>query len=343
MGRKASLRSRDAPLNRGAMETDAGTRRKLGLRLGRVLRSTIAWAITAAALVFCAAVHGQQKPLTVEDAIAFARPITYRDPSVHSVEIRGLFGSNQFAYFYEAPDRYKGLMAVGDPKFTSFAGAGSRVILYDPRQGELVEFGSILPGIQGRMQSDGVAFIYTFFSSEEADPSSPWQPGLHIDLPSILGNRDLTEGELQSLPGGKYRLAFTAKKWGPLVATIDPSQGFAFTDIEIGTSTSKNFVEIHVNRVPPAATPPIPSTRQLRQLIPVREVPFSMAVLGRAMACLLLTQAALAPRPVAMREGVQSPARRQAQSDFGETVNWDKVDANLKRDIPKLQQMLPLP
>jgi hypothetical protein len=58
---------------------------------------------------------------------------------------------------------------------------------------------------------------------------------------------------------------------------------------------------------------------------------------------LSLTPTALAPRPVAMREGVQSPERRKVRSALGETVNWDKVDANLKRDIPKLQQLLPLP
>ena len=93
MGRKASVRSRDVPLNRGALETDARPRCKVGLRLGHALRSTIAWAISATALIFCAAVDGQQKPLTVEDAIALARPITHRDPSVHSLEC-DVYGNN---------------------------------------------------------------------------------------------------------------------------------------------------------------------------------------------------------------------------------------------------------
>jgi hypothetical protein len=313
------------------------------MRLGHALRSTIAWAIGGAALVFCAAVHGQQKPLTVKEAIALARPITHRDPSVHTVEVRGLVGSTRYAYFYEAPDRYEGLMAMDDPRFTYLAAAGSRINVYDPVQGELLDIGGVFPGIKGAMQNNNVEIAYTFFSLEDNDPPSPRGTGLYIDLPSFLGNRDLADGELQSLPRGKYRLVFPGEKGGSLVATIDPAQGFAFTDIEIGTPEKRKFVEVHVNRVPPAAILPIPSTSQLRQSIAVRETPITMAVISRAASMVPLTLAALAPRPVAMREGVQSPERRKAASALGETIDWDKVDANLKRDLPKLQQMLPLP
>jgi hypothetical protein len=313
----------------------------MGLRFGHALRSTIVfWAIIAAALVLCAAAHGQQKPLTVDDAMALARPITHRDPSVHSVEVRGSDDFGQFAYWYEAPDHYQGLVAVNDPKFTYFAASDSRVIVYDARQGELLDISSIFPGIQGKMQNNAIDLMYTFLSTKEAYPSSPWQPGLRIDLPSFFGNRDPTDGDMQSLPSGKYRLAFADRKFGSLVATIDPSQRFAFTDIELGTPTSKNFIEIHVNRVPPAATPSLPSTPQLRQSIAVRETPLNMTVLARVVP---LISAALAPRPIGMREGVQSPERRRVESSLGKAVNWDKVDANLKRDIPKLQQALPLP
>jgi hypothetical protein len=319
---------------------------KIGFRLQRALRCAIAgFAITIAA-AFCAAVHAQQKPLTVEDAIALARPITDREPSVHSVEVRGRVGLVQFTYLFEAPDRFEGLNAVDDPKFTYFAAAGSRAIFYDPRQGELLDVTGIVPGIDGRLQGDELAFGYTFYSSKESDPSWPVQPGLHIDLPSILGSRNLTNPKLQSLPGGKYRLVFASEKWTSLAATIDPSQSFAFADIEIGAiPTSKNFIEIHVNRVPPATTPPIPSSRELRQSIAVRDVPFNFAV-ARFVALLGLTPVALSPKPIGLREGVRSPARRQVESQLsamGETVNWDIVDANLKRDIPKLQQVLPLP
>ena len=246
----------------------------------------MAWSISAAALVFCAAVQGQQNPLTVDDAVALARPITHRDPSVHSVEVRFLGGSAQYAYFYEAPDHYHGLL--GTDEFTYFAAAGSRVIIYDPSQGELVVLTSVFPGIRSIAEaSDDVTIGYSLNASvNESDPPSMLDAGLYIDLPSIL--RKGKDGALQSLPGGKYRLV-SAMKLGSLIATIDPSQGFAFTDIELVSSTSKQSIEIHVNRVPPAATPPIPSTGQLRQSIAVREVLFNMAILKDAMRLIMLT------------------------------------------------------
>lgn len=319
---------------------------EIGLRLQRALRCAIAgFAITTTA-VFCATVHAQQRPLTVDDAIRLARPITHRDASVHSVEVRARFGSAQYTLLYEAPDSYEGLQTIGAPKFTYFAAAGSRAIIYDPRQGELLDLTGIVPGIRCNVQNDEVRVEYSFFTSKEGDPSWPSQPGLFIDLPSILSSRNLTDPELQSLPGGKYRLVFTSKKWTSLVATIDPTENPAFTDIEIGTAQTSNFIEIHFNRVPPAVGPPIPSSRELRQSIAVREVPFSFAVMSRAILLQLLVPAALAPKPVALREGVQSPERRQLEETargFGETVNWNLVDANLKRDIPKLRQVLPLP
>lgn len=120
---------------------------------------------------------------------------------MHSVEVHGhyLLGGAKvrFRYWYEAPDRYEGLMDDDAEKLTFFAIAESRTILYDPHQGELLVFTDTLPGIRGIIQNN-ILYVGCSFSAKNANASTPPESsgsaalagsGVLIDLPSMLGGR----------------------------------------------------------------------------------------------------------------------------------------------------------
>lgn len=319
------------------------------MSLSRALNRIAAWTVAGALSAPWVAAHAQQKPFAAEDAIALTRPITDRDPDVHSVEVRGHYADRgvkvRFHYWYEAPDRYQGLMTDDAEKATFFAAVGSRMIVYDPRQGELLVITDTLPGFFGIMRNNDVFFGYSY-SGKNTDTSTPpessalavpFGSGVLIDLPSILGAPDFASRELRTSGGGEYRLTVISKTGTRLAATIDPSARIACTDLEIGAVEGKYFVEMHVNRTAVAPIPPIPSTPELRGSMAVREAPFPSDIpgWGRLLALQLLPLAAMSSDPLGLRRGVEFA--------LGEKPNWDVLEANLKRDVSKLRQALPLP
>lgn len=281
--------------------------------------------------------HAQPKPLTVADAIALAQLLTDGDSRLKSVEIRGSyrFGvPTRFSYWYEAPGTYEGLTAVDDPKATYIAAINSRAIFYDPRQGQLLEFTDVVPGIQAIIQNDNLRVAYSF-SKRTATSTQP-PPGVIIDIPAIVRDRRLTKQDLQPLPAGKYRLVLTDQTgYTSVAATIDTTQDIAYADIEISVNQRTLFVEMHINRAPSISLPRIATPPELRAFIGVQEAVLPSGLLpwlSTLTALQLLTPAVIVP---SQRQGLEGA--------LGEKPNWAELEANLRRDIPKLQQALPLP
>ena len=284
------------------------------------------------------------------DAIErMARVVTDLDPAIKTIELRGKLapgdnsaGTISFYFRYQSPDQYAYFAALNDDPAAYVASSGNKYLVYRFSRGDIVLLDNTVPVINFQSK-EGSNSLNLGFITLEPSAKEPVAK-LRIELPTMLlaaRNAGARAPEIEAIGDGTYRLTYTSKKGSRFSATVDPSLPFAYTGLQIhGETRPIVAIEIRVNQMVSSGASSLPSLQSIRSLFAVDEsVKFEGVSDFAGILEIAWTPMAVAAGPDSEDDGM----RKEFEKQIGKKQDWEALEAQYKRDLPKLRKLLPMP